>query len=85
MSAVQSSFNSNRYWSRQENYFSGADRSHVPANQFLGLMPVESIRDPKNHRNPAPAAVTGARLHEDMLMILFLAFFFTYAACRVML
>ena len=78
MSALQSSFNSNRHWPSNRltgdfGYFKNtASLSRTPANQPF-----------------RPAAVTAAAKtrtgREDHLMIYFLVFFVIYAVCRIIL
>jgi hypothetical protein len=73
MSGLQSSFNSNRHWSGER----VAAYCQMPANQFSGLMPVETLQ--------AEARTAESHENEDPLVFIFLIFFLVYALCRVTL
>ena len=95
MSALQTSFNNNRHWSGErlsgaQGYFTnfsilqqhkypwiGPVESRIPANQFEHDVRRQGVAG----RAQAKTQHTG----EDSLMFLFLAFFFAYAVCRVLL
>ena len=75
MSGLQSSFNSNRYWIGR----GAVAYCHVPANQFSGLMPVETLQAHERSTQAEPQD------REDHLVFIFLIFFLIYVLCRITL
>jgi hypothetical protein len=82
MSALQYSFNNTGRSTEGQFGDSGYFKSlyafgRTPANQFTGLMSVETHRQAGQHETPHE--------REDHLMLQFLAFFVFYVICRIML
>ena len=76
MSVLQYSFNSHRRWEGRRS----SDFTQAPANQFLGIMSVESLQ-------AQARAAKAEQQHEveDHLIVTFLIFFLIYALCRITL